>query len=65
MVQFKQMALQFPSWYHTLNNAKLEMIADLDVNWFIDYNYEHIDKKTGKPIGTLRIPCYFTIIKTY
>lgn len=42
----------------TLNNAKVDMIADLDVNWFVDYNYEHIDDETGKPVGTLRIPCF-------
>jgi glutamine synthetase len=42
----------------TLNNAKVDMHADSDVNWYIDYNYENIDKETGKPIGTLRIPCF-------
>lgn len=42
----------------TLNNAKVDMIADPEVNWFIDYNYEHIDAATGKPVGTLRIPCF-------
>ncbi|MCY6484971.1 glutamine synthetase [Clostridium aestuarii] len=42
----------------TLNNAKVDMLADTEVNWFIDYNYENIDEKTGKPIGTLRIPCF-------
>lgn len=42
----------------SLNNAKVDMIADLDVNWFVDYNYEHIDLETNKPVGTLRIPCY-------
>lgn len=42
----------------TLNNAKVDMIADVDVNWYVDYNYEHIDAETGKPIGTLRIPCF-------
>ncbi|CDI48214.1 glutamine synthetase [Clostridium tetani] len=57
-VQTDGSSVSFPG-IATLNNAKLEMIADLDVNWFIDYNYEHIDKKTDKPIGTLRIPCYF------
>ena len=41
----------------TLNNAKLDMLADLDCNWFIDYNYENIDPETGLPIGTLKIPC--------
>lgn len=42
----------------TLNNAKVDMIADLDCNWFIDYNFDHIDTETNKPIGTLRIPCF-------
>lgn len=40
----------------TLNNAKVDMLADTSVNWFIDYNFEHIDEETGKPVGTLRIP---------
>lgn len=42
----------------TLNNAKVDMIADLDTNWFVDYNYEHIDSETNNPVGTLRIPCF-------
>jgi glutamine synthetase len=42
----------------TLNNAKVDMLADPSVNWFIDYNYEHLDEETGKPIGTLRVPSY-------
>ncbi|MCT8977518.1 glutamine synthetase [Clostridium sp. CX1] len=42
----------------SLNNAKVDMLADTDVNWFIEYNYEHIDPQTGNPIGTLRIPCF-------
>lgn len=42
----------------TLNNAKVDMIADVDVNWFVDYNFEHIDFELEKPIGTLRIPCF-------
>ncbi len=42
----------------SLNNAKIDMIADLDCEWFIDYNYEHIDPILEKPIGTLRIPCF-------
>ena len=42
----------------TLNNAKVDMIADTDVNWFIDYNFEFIDEETNKPIGTVRIPCF-------
>lgn len=42
----------------SLNNAKLDMIADLDCTWFIDYNYENIDISTNLPIGTLKIPCF-------
>ena len=41
----------------TLNNAKLDMLADVECNWFIDYNYENIDHETDLPIGTLKIPC--------
>ena len=41
----------------TLNNAKLDMLADFDCNWFIDYNYENIDPETNLPVGTLKIPC--------
>lgn len=42
----------------TLNNGKVDLIADSSVNWFVDYNYEHIDSKTGLPTGTLRIPSF-------
>lgn len=42
----------------TINNAKVDMIPDVDVNWFIDYNFENIDEETGKPVGTLRMPCF-------
>uniref|UniRef100_UPI0039ED3C3F glutamine synthetase n=1 Tax=Clostridium perfringens TaxID=1502 RepID=UPI0039ED3C3F len=42
----------------TLNNAKVDMIADLDCKWFVDYNYDFIDPLTNRPIGTLRIPCF-------
>lgn len=42
----------------TLNNAKVDMIVDMNVKWFVDYNNENIDSKTNKPIGTLRIPCF-------
>ena len=42
----------------TLNNAKVDIIADPNVNWFVDYNFEHIDEATGKPVGTLRIPSF-------
>ena len=42
----------------TLNNAKVDMVTDLDSKWFIDYNYDFIDSITQKPVGTLRIPCF-------
>ena len=42
----------------TLNNAKVDMIADLDCKWFVDYNYDFIDPLTNRPVGTLRIPCF-------
>lgn len=42
----------------TLNNAKVDMIADLNAKWFVDYNYDFMDQETQKPIGTLRIPCF-------
>lgn len=42
----------------TLNNAKVDMVADLNCNWFIDYNYDFIDPISNKPVGTLRIPCF-------
>lgn len=39
-----------------LNNAKVDIIPDLSVNWFVDYNYSNIQNETGLPMGTLRIP---------
>ncbi len=42
----------------TLDNAKVNMVADLNCKWLIDYNYNYIDSETSKPIGTLRIPCF-------
>jgi len=42
----------------TLNNGKVDIIADTTTNWYIDYNYEHMDPDTGKPVGTLRIPSF-------
>ncbi|MBQ2747864.1 MAG: glutamine synthetase, partial [Firmicutes bacterium] len=41
-----------------LNNAKVDIIPDTSVNWYVDYNYNHIDKMSGLPIGTLRIPSF-------
>ena len=42
----------------SLNNAKVDMLADTESTWFVNYNFEHIDKETNKFIGTLRIPCF-------
>ena len=42
----------------TLNDGKVDLIPDSKVIWYIDYNYEHIDFETGKPVGTLRIPSF-------
>ncbi|KPU46278.1 glutamine synthetase 1 [Oxobacter pfennigii] len=42
----------------TLNNGKVDIIADTTSNWYVDYNYEHIDIETNKPVGTLRIPSF-------
>jgi len=42
----------------TLNDGKVDFIADLSVNWFVDYNYENLCSQTRLPTGTLRIPCF-------
>ena len=42
----------------TLNNAKVDMPVDRSVNWFVDYNFEHYDNLTNRPVGTLRIPSF-------
>lgn len=42
----------------TLDDAKVDMVTDMDCRWFIDYNYNFIDSETNKPVGTLRIPCF-------
>ena len=39
-----------------LNNAKVDIIPDPEVNWYVDHNYSNIDAATGLPVGTLRIP---------
>ena len=42
----------------TINNAKVDMPIDPNVNWFVDYNFEHYDESTNRPVGTLRIPSF-------
>lgn len=41
-----------------LNNAKVVIIPDLAVNWYVDHNLKHIDRETKLPVGTLRIPSF-------
>ncbi|MBQ4504694.1 MAG: glutamine synthetase [Firmicutes bacterium] len=42
----------------TLNNAKVDIIPDPDVNWYVDHNWSYMDEETGLPLGTLRIPAF-------
>ena len=42
----------------TLDDAKVDMLPDADVNWYVEYNDDNIDEETGKPVATLRIPCF-------
>lgn len=42
----------------SLDNAKIDIAADMDVNWFVDYNYENIHRESGRPIGTIKIPSF-------
>jgi len=41
-----------------INNARVDILPDLSVNWYVDYNYNNICGDTGLPVGTLRIPSY-------
>ncbi len=41
-----------------LNNAKVDIIPDLNSNWFVDYNWNHLGWDTDLPVGTLRIPAF-------
>ena len=42
----------------TLNNAKVDLMPDVNSKWYVDYNLEHIDEDTNLPIGTLKIPAF-------
>ncbi len=48
-----------------LNNAKVDIIPDLTVNWYVDYNYRNIDHRTNLPVGTLRIPSFLVHNDTF
>ncbi len=41
-----------------LNNAKVDIIPDLSVNWYVDYNFSYLSEDTKLPVGTLRIPSF-------
>lgn len=40
-----------------IHNAKVDIVPDLSVNWYVDYNLSYFDGN-GLPIGTLRIPSF-------
>lgn len=48
-----------------LNNAKVDIIPDLGVHWYVDYNFRNRGYKTGLPIGTLRIPSFLVHNETF
>jgi len=41
-----------------LSNARVDIMPDPDVNWYVEYNFDNIDYGTGLPTGTLRIPSF-------
>lgn len=41
-----------------INNAQVSLIPDDSVKWLVDYNTDHIDAKTGYPVGTIVIPSF-------
>lgn len=41
-----------------LSNARVDLVPDRDVKWYVEYNYGNIDYETGLPTGTLRIPSF-------
>lgn len=41
----------------TINNAKVDLIPDLDAIWVVDYNEQHLNENQ-MPIGTLIIPAF-------
>lgn len=41
-----------------LANARIDILPDPDVNWYVEYNWHNVDAGTGLPVGTLRIPSY-------
>lgn len=41
-----------------LSNARVDIMPDPDVNWYVEYNFNNIDYETKLPTGTLRIPSF-------
>lgn len=41
-----------------LNNARVDIIPDLSVNWYVDYNFSHLSDDSKLPVGSLRIPSF-------
>ncbi len=41
-----------------LSNARVDIVPDPDVNWYVEYNFDNRDYETGLPTGTLRIPSF-------
>ena len=41
-----------------LSNARVDIMPDIDVNWYVEYNFDNIGYDTGLPTGTLRIPSF-------
>lgn len=41
-----------------LNDARVDILPDMDCVWFIDYNYEYYNDENGLPVGTLKIPSF-------
>lgn len=60
-VQTDGSSVAFPE-ITSLNNAKLDIIADLNCHWYVEYNYDlkiYIEEaKKEMPVGTLIIPCF-------
>ncbi|MCR4805938.1 MAG: glutamine synthetase [Clostridia bacterium] len=41
-----------------ISDAKVDLMPDRTVNWYVDYNFSNIDDETGLPVGSLRIPAF-------
>jgi glutamine synthetase len=41
-----------------LNDARVDILPDVDCTWFIDYNYEYYNDENGLPVGTLKVPSF-------